>query len=162
MSSPKKWKNGFELRQCNYYSEGKFKNTITSLILKNIEELKKTQSLKKGSSYKESITFISEFMMKAATMKLMCFKEENEWRAISQDAKLTSDDNFNFRSGKSGIIPYYAISIDLKSIVEIVIGPCGNPYLARRAVGGLWGKYDLSTDIVENAIRNSKIPYREY
>ena len=94
----------------------------------------------------------------AAALKLDCFREEDEWRIISWQPKAFYDNNFKFRAGKSMIIPYFAIPINLESIIEITIGPSQHPDLAKSAVEGLVKKYNLD----DTKIRLSRIPYRVF
>ena len=54
------------------------------------------------------------------------------------------------------IIPYLPMPIDLSSIVEINIGPCQHPDLARIAVKDM----ALKLGLFNVDVKNSQIPYR--
>lgn len=144
-------KHSFKLHKCSYFSEEEYERNIIDFI--------KAVLIDSNNTNKEPTDFIGRFINKAATIKLDYFQEENEWRIISWEPKLTTDNNFNFRTGKSMIIPYFSIPIDLSSVVEIAIGPCQNPDLARNAVYGLITKYNLVNVQLED-IKISSIPYR--
>lgn len=56
--------------------------------------------------------------------------------------------------------PYYTVPLELSSVVEIVVGPCAHPDLARDAVLGLVNKFELKE--VRGRVKTSEIPYRNY
>ena len=90
-------------------------------------------------------------------MKLECFKNEHEWRLISNGP--ISSSLLSYRKRKSTIIPYYSIKIDKSAIVEIMVGPCENPELAKSAITSLAYEYDLK-EVFWRKVKKSDIPYR--
>jgi hypothetical protein len=89
----------------------------------------------------------------------------NEWR-LAVGPKSYVDKAFNFRPGKSMLIPYYALKVAEGSwankIDEIVVGPCPHPELSRNAVGGLLIRYGATANRGYPKIRSSSIPYRSW
>lgn len=135
------------LYRCQYFDKESYYQKIDNLISEVFE-----QSL---TNIEHGNHFIAEFLNLAISMKFQCFQSENEWRLVSRPINF-DDGRLSFRVGKSMIIPYLPIPIDLSSIEEINIGPCQHPDLARIAIRDMAFKFGLS-----NAeIKNSQIPYR--
>jgi hypothetical protein len=143
----------FELRRCEYYTEKGYNQAVDDFIVK--AAAKALHSRYKGPG------FMQEFIKMTANMKLKCFKGENEWRIISSQPVRYTDSNFMFRTAKSMIIPYYKLPLNISSIIEIIIGPCQHPGLAKSAVSGLASKYGL-TNLAADSIKMSAIPYRVF
>jgi len=141
----------FELHRCKYYEPDEYRVKVKEFIMQVISEAQKKVDVPED--------FIGRFINMAATMKLNCFKEEDEWRIVSTEALSSNDEKFNFRPGKSILIPYYSLPLDLSSIAEIVVGPCPHPELAENAIFGLSHKYNL-THIRYGHVSISKIPFR--
>jgi hypothetical protein len=120
-----------------------------------------------------------------ACFKHVTFKEENEWRLITNPISFT-DKNFRFRQGLSTIKPYYILKlvdeIDVDGlkingpwfnmIEKIVIGPCPHPKLSEQSILGLIIKYFINdgrdamyTDYhmrLMNYVVTSTIPFRNW
>lgn len=143
----------FELRRCEYYEQeeyqAKIKEFIGSVVSKALSEKS------------EPADFIHNFISMAATMKLMYFKDEAEWRIISTGPLNSSDPKYKFRASESIIIPYYSLPIELSAINEIMVGPCPHPELSSDTIWGLSHHYKL-TKIRQGNIRSSNIPYRTF
>ena len=143
----------FELRRCEYYEDkdyqAKIKEFIGSVVTKALSE-------KSGPR-----DFMDNFINMAANMKLMCFKDEAEWRIISTAPLSSNDPKYNFRASKSILIPYYSLPIELSLIDEIMVGPCPHPKLSLSTIWGLSHRYNL-TNIQKGGIRSSNIPYRTF
>jgi hypothetical protein len=147
----------FELTKCIYYEEGDYVVEINKFVKGIVEE-----QIKNNGDF-EFGSFIEKVIKKAVTMKLKCFEEENEWRIVSIDAKAYTDAKFNFRTGKSMIIPYFDMPFRPSSIARIVIGPCQHPELTKRAIEGLTLKYGIKNIAGHYAdVLISKIPYRVF
>jgi hypothetical protein len=75
-----------------------------------------------------------------AFFKDLSFRDENEWRLVTQ-VKDYRDDKFCFRAGKSMLVPYYVLDIRRNSwsnkISDITVGPCPHTDIAKAAVEGL-------------------------
>ena len=142
--------NNFRLLPCEYLDKEEYSKKIKNSILGIVnrpDQLSPTYS---------------KFLNTAATTKLDCFKEENEWRIISTGRISDNDENIRFRSTKSMIVPYYSLKLgDLSSIVEIRIGPCQNPQLAQDAIYRLKERYNIKNLNLDN-IKISTIPYRVF
>jgi len=138
----------FQLLHCRYYDKEEYHKKINEFI---VEFLKISKEERRG--------FIGSFIEMAATMKLNCFEEEDEWRIVSSEPISSSENGYNFRIRKSVIIPYFALPVDLSSIVEIVIGPCRHPKLAEDSLWGLKHKFGLE-NLNSSTLKLSEIPYR--
>jgi hypothetical protein len=147
-------KNGFELIQCKYLDDAGYSEAVDHLFWSAVAESMKND--------KTNSDFLGMFIKSIAGIKLKCFQEEKEWRIISSRPIQYDNPNFKFRTGKSMIIPYYALPLDPSSIVEIVIGPCQHPGLVKSALNGLATKYNLKNIIEIDRIKVSLIPYRVF
>ena len=141
----------FTLIQCEYLEEEEYQRRIEEFVKDVI-----SRALIKNHPPGD---FIETFVNTASEMKLSCFKEEDEWRLVSWRPLNSNDDRFRFRHGKSVVIPYYSLPLDLSSIVEIIVGPSPNPELAKDAVEGLASKYDLAAVRSKGGVKLSKITY---
>jgi hypothetical protein len=99
------------------------------------------------------------FLTVFATLKHGAFKQEKEWRLISQYIGNDQDPRLCFRAGSSMLVPYIRISLDGRDTLvdEVTIGPTEHTNLSMTAISGLCCKYKLS-----NVRRSSTIPYREW
>jgi len=140
----------FELLRCDYYEPAAYREKVHQFILEAINKAQTTNNMPEG--------FIDEFIKMASTMKFKCFQEEDEWRIVSQPV-LFSNQRFNFRASKSMLIPYYSLPLGPSTIVEIVVGPCQHPELAKGAVNGLSYRFNLE-NVQKGKVRISQIPYR--
>jgi hypothetical protein len=149
-------KESFELRKCEYFTPASYKQHIEQFIQSYIEKVK--EDTKKLDS------FISELIMLASVMKYDYFREEDEYRVISTVPLMSTNDKFNFRAGKSILVPYYSIPLDLKAnIARITIGPCQHPDLTSDTIYGLAYRYGLVNERINMAsidVNVTAIPYR--
>jgi Protein of unknown function (DUF2971) len=87
------------------------------------------------------------------------FKEEKEWRLISQYPNDLSD-KLSFRSGRFGVTPFFKLPIDFgdgqRRIETITIGPSSNRTAARTALDLLLFRYDTEVETV----KLSSTPFR--
>ncbi len=144
--------NRFRLQHCTYFEPDDYRSEVQTFIQQVIEEF--------GQDSPKPVQFIDRFMTMAAKLKLKCFAEEDEWRIVSDQPLRFDDSRFGFRTGNSMVIPYYAVPLDLSSVVEIVVGPCAHQDLAVGAVHGLTNKYELTN--ARARVKTSQIPYRNY
>lgn len=142
----------FFLHPCEYYNPVEYEQKVKEFITHVIDKSMLDQDIHPD--------FIDEFLKFAAQIKLDFFAEEKEWRIISNGPLSFSDNRFDFRLGKTMVIPYYVLPIDLLSIDEIMVGPCPDSELAKDTLHGLAYKYKLS--INPGMIEVSKIPYRSF
>jgi len=142
----------FALNPCEYYNAIDYQHKVEEFI---------TQIIKKSMNEKNNHpTFIDEFLKFAAQMKLDFFVEEKEWRIVSNRPLSFTDNKFDFRLGKTMVIPHYVLPLDLSSVVEIMVGPCPNPELAKDTLHGLVYKFNLN--INPGMVEVSTIPYRSF
>jgi len=89
------------------------------------------------------------------------FSEEKEWRIITRPV-MVSNSKFDFREGKSTIVPFYKIDLDYEGvsakIVEVVVGPTPRPLHAQSAVARLLRANGLK----EVQVKPTEIPYRNW
>jgi len=111
-----------------------------------------------AKSFADAVLFI------APIIKAESFKEEKEWRLISDPLRY---DNADYRSGTHSMIPYWKFNIDLAEILKsIIIGPTAEPDLSFDALRGLLNKEltpygsEISNEVIGN-ITHSNIPYRK-
>ena len=99
----------------------------------------------------------------ALMIKDKAFAEEQEWRLISRPVTYTSD-RVGFRSGKSTIVPYEALSFlddGRMPIIRVIVGPSPHPEEAVQAVDGLlYNRFDRRLDAPQ--VVTSAIPYRHW
>ena len=143
----------FKLHPCEYFGPDEYIERVKEFIMQVIDT-----ALSNGDKHP---SFMAKFVELAATMKLNFFSEEDEWRIISTRPLLYTDDKFHFRPSKSMVIPYYALPIDLSSIIEVMVGPCPHPELAEDTIQGLVHKFKL-TSITAGNVKTSQIPYRSF
>ncbi len=139
----------FELRHCRYLDEKGYEREIEELIMSTI-----------GSD--EVMAFIGTLVKEASIMKLDCFIEEDEWRILPFEPLLFGDKRFNFRIGKSMIIPYFELPIGDSSIVEVIIRPCPHPALVEDAIHGMFHHYELANVSNYPKTSFSRIPFRVF
>jgi hypothetical protein len=145
--------HSFQLRRCEYFDPDAYQNEIKRFILELIEVALRKREVQ--------VDFRGKLVNKVTTMKFKCFEEEREWRLVSRKPLLFTDGKFKFKAGKSMVIPYYSLPLDLSIVTEIIIGPCQHPELAESAIYGLAWKFSLKNVLRDN-IKLSKIPYRVF
>jgi hypothetical protein len=100
-----------------------------------------------------------QFLSVFATLKHKAFKQEREWRLISEYIPSDTDKRLSFRAGSSLLVPYIQVSLQSRTtlIDEITLGPTEHINLSMSAMGSLKSRYGLA-----NVLRSSTIPYREW
>ncbi len=102
----------------------------------------------------------------APILKHSAFREEREWRIITRPLMCSVGiDGFDYREGKSMIVPFYRLPLRSQSVVfdisEIVVGPTPNAEQACRSVQSLLVAAGLSGQ-AKNQVRPSAIPFRNW
>lgn len=94
----------------------------------------------------------------APILKDQGFKEEKEWRIITEHPRASYE--LSFREGQSYIIPYFNFSIEnpKKLIKSIRIGPTPHPDISEDTLQLFLYKQNLSKTI----IKRTSIPYRNW
>ena len=97
----------------------------------------------------------------APILKHDAFSEEREWRIVTRPL-MCRNERFDYRPGRSMLIPYYRIPMvgpDVKFDVErIVVGPVPQGDRAVRAVKSLMVKHRLKT----TKVLGSDVPFRNW
>ena len=107
----------------------------------------------------EFVRFQSVFPRLAARIKHEAFREEAEWRLISEDG--VNSNRLQFRPGPSMLVPYASISLgaNCEALTSITIGPTAHPKLAGEAVETLLMSKGIAHRVV---LRQSRAPYRAW
>jgi len=148
-------KNDFELSPCKYYTNQEYEEEIKRFILITMEE--------SGKNKNATENFVGRLIRKAALMKLDCFREEDEWRIVSWMPRSYSAKEFNFRAGKSMLIPFYELSLNPLSIMEVIVGPTQHSDLTKSAIMGMSYKFGIENiSKNEKNVKISGIPFRVF
>ncbi len=115
------------------------------------------------SYYKSFLeNFRGDILQLFSIIKHPCFKEEREWRIITNYYPKYTIPQIKFREGASMLVPYFEISIDPNEkekllFEEVVLGPSQHNNLSHSALSNF-----LSNKEVCNKTISSGIPYREW
>ncbi len=133
--------------------DGSIKDVVHSLYEKYIEEYKNDRDrIKKMLSY-----FATLAVTTSPYHKHKAYEYENEVRLV-QFKKST--DNIKYRISKQGrLIPYIEVSVKLKYLEQIILGPCVDSVSIIRELRHMFDFYRGNED---NFIVPSEVPYREY
>lgn len=103
--------------------------------------------------------FLNGVLLLAASFKHHSFKEEQEWRLI-QWRQLVGVTPPLFRDGRTGIIPYVALTPGANNlqIADVIVGPGPHAELAKQAAVGLL----RSKGLTGFNVRISSTPYRPW
>lgn len=158
---------GFQLKKCHY--DEVLQSTVVSAILGEILDsvLKELEGTADRSSRLQHIAnqkareSIPPIISLVAIFKHPSFKEENEWRLVSEETTL-SDPNVQYREGKSMVLPYLQFGLagdDGKlGIKEIIVGPTPHQELSKQSVLHL-----LSSNGIESCeVKISGTPYQTW
>lgn len=101
--------------------------------------------------------FIRLFLSIALTFKSNAFRDEKEWRLIS-DIPISSE-KLDVRPGKSNLVPFFKLAITSfdQALKDVYIGPSPNPKLSAAPVGIVLAKKNIPFSIMPTSI-----PYREW
>jgi hypothetical protein len=155
---------GFRLAQCVYDESEQAK------LLEYLVDDCLSQDFYTGPSYVSSTDTNADFALRtggdfairfaqiAPLIKSSAFREEAEWRLVSNGG--INFDRMSFRSGRSFIIPYLPIILGTKIsayLQSVTIGP--TPHLARNAVFAFLASCKVADSVV---VYGSKVPYRSW
>jgi hypothetical protein len=103
--------------------------------------------------------FRGDVLQVLSIIKHRAFKEEKEWRLISQYYPKYTIPEIKFREGASMIIPYIELSLGESNpkFENIILGPSPHQNLSMQALSMY-----LSNRRVCNYVENCSIPYREW
>ena len=102
--------------------------------------------------------FFLDCIFLACVFKHPCFKEEHEWRIVTQELPDTHG-QIGVRQGKIVPIPYFRFELvqpEEKLDVVVVVGPTPEMELSKAAVATLLNHHSCA-----GAIKSSTVPYRE-
>lgn len=152
---------GYRLWECVYDESDKIKKI--SELLKGAEETNlPTYGLEKAIEI-----FLNRFFMMGASFKHLSFKEESEYRLISEP-KSCLDEKFCHRPVSTMLIPYHKVNLGIKSKIDdkdrqnigikrLVIGPNPNGQLAINSVTNCLN----NKHILWEQVQHSSTPYRQ-
>jgi hypothetical protein len=168
---------GFELRQCSYDAEvhrgecekiaDEVLNAVAAIPKQKREALLETPAQLTFEAlqvlYPVQRGMVDSIQIHAPTWKHPSFREEAEWRLISQPR----DRSIKFRPGRTAIVPHVEFRIDQDSIRvgdqfavlgHTVVGPCSEPELA---VGSAMLLFEQNK-IARQEFSISNTPYRSW
>jgi hypothetical protein len=165
---------GFALAQCIYEDSRKaaivrdFVEAILREILNNRTPDKSRDDDYHWSSGGNLGVYLNRI---APVFKDYAFRHEREWRIISRPLSCTRP-GFEYRAGKSMIIPYYKLPIANRAenvgetrLHSVMIGPTPNMVQAKRAVGSLLASQHLANEMTPGGpvqVFASSVPYRSW
>ncbi len=137
----------YELVECEYDEIG-HKRAISVLIDESAE------------STDRKLDLFHELLRRSPRLKHPKFKDEKEWRIVSEDM---GHGKPKFRAGKSMLIPYSEFKLEgedgILRIAEIRVGPTPHPQLAVASVMQLINDADKRAPA---KVRISDVPYRSW
>lgn len=173
LSNLAKRKN-FQLVKCIYDSELQMKvvSEFVELILNEILENQGVQPDDDNYYHWHNGGNLVPYLVRLAPIfKDGSFSDEKEWRIISR-ALSCREDGYNYRIGKSMLIPYLELSIESpeelqneKRYREIVVGPTPNQKQSQNAVISLLAKKGLANDMAPGGavhVNPSIVPFRAW
>lgn len=154
-------KSGFYLKNF-IYDLSVQRNLIFDWIDTSIDVLSNDYYVKNGKpNYYEicSRLILDGFLKFAPYLKHPSFKEELEWRLVARISE--NEDRIKLRSGKSMLIPYVQINLNLNSqespLYYIKVGPSPHIELAMESLLNLYKKVNI-----KGSITHTDTPYRDW
>jgi len=142
-------KHGCRLGRCIYDEE-----TQIHIIDELIDQINRRSTKYSDIDPDVLLTLLSNSFAEAliefgAFFKDIGFQEEDEWRLVT-DIKLYRELAFEFRLGKSMLIPYYRLDVSNGSwkdkIAHVMVGPCPHPLISKQAITGLLVNQSVTTE----------------
>lgn len=127
------------------------------LIAEQLVE-KYSESWNEIGSSQSQWAFIVDVLKIAPFIKHEAFREEEEWRIVSEPVWSASHAAIllKFRMTPSLLVPYLNVDFDISHVREIVIGPHPHAGLAEDALRSFF----LTQSVQHVALRHSTVPYR--
>ena len=149
----------FWLVPCQY-ADGVQKQFVKTL-LKDVLIENQNRHLRDEADLPPGGNFLAYLMRYAPILKHRSFEDEREWRIVSRPLACSLE-RFEYRVGRSMLIPYYRVPLEAKSapfnIEHVIIGPTPYPEQSTESVKSLLTKFDLNgTQVV-----TSRVPYRTW
>lgn len=153
----------FSLIKC-IYDEAAQKEILERLIDITLEEIDNWPPEFEGDERIPGGSLAASLNEIAPAMKDSAFADEKEWRLVSRPM-MVSLPRYNYREGKSMLLPYYRLSLDSDSapfkIQRVTVGPAPNMKQSAAAVRGVLVK-NKQVRPLEVKVRPSAIPYRTW
>ncbi|WP_184715276.1 DUF2971 domain-containing protein [Caulobacter sp.] len=133
--------SGFRMGQCVYGSEDQSK-IVSSIIDGVVEETERrgpSEAKHSSQCYYGVFEELEPVILSiGALFKNATFKEEGEWRMVSPPRSNFRDNDIQYRTGKSMLIPYLAIDLrlgqDETDFDHVYVGPTPTPNLSHRSL----------------------------
>lgn len=153
-------KHNFNLASC-LYTESEQVELLSAIVDKILKQNIELKDKGEYDHFPPGGGFCATMHRYAPIIKDESFKEEKEWRIISRPLAC-SFESFDFRPGKSMLVPYYRIPLidesDVFNIQELIVGPTPNLDQSRNSAKSFLVKHDLE-DI---EVKKTKVPFREW
>ena len=160
---------GFELSKCAYQDdehEFEINSTIDDVLKGKVKIFRSVRVTRQFSGLSASenarrLKFMVEIEKLLPKLKHKSFAGEREWRLSSRAFSMKGFEPM-FRPGRSTLVPYCALAIEIAPhklpLTAIRVGPNPEPELAKRAIQSLLRAHERNgVDI-----RSSNIPYRNW
>lgn len=163
-------REGWYLAKC-VYDPVEQRAIAKALVEEGLELRIEDDSLSAPTPLYERATFRNYLFRYAPVMKDQSFAEEKEWRIISRPLSCRRD-NFDFREGRSLIVPYYKFPLckerEPLQLDRVVIGPTRDAERSKNSVETLMisqrVEFPASTNVLFNGynVDISRVPYRDW
>jgi len=158
----------FKMVKC-VYIEDEQRTMIEALVTEILDRLRRIPGVAEGVDLGPYAWGFCQIGLQtyAPVLKHPKFKEEREWRIISEvmmddPPNQKGESPLDFREGRSGLVPYRPVplrdSTNQFPLAEIVVGPNPDPERSCRAVRSLLTKRGLTNC----SVRTSDVPYRNW
>jgi hypothetical protein len=157
--------NSLRIAKC-MYEEHEHREILTSLFEKLLTSFRQKVQLDTWESetvenqhFQFFESFRGDVLQVLSLIKHESFREEREWRLISQYFPSYAIPQIKFRSGSSLLVPYLEIPIAVRSPVfdSIILGPTPHADLSMNALAMFGTNSGLTARTV-----NSNIPFRKW
>jgi len=146
-------KQAYRLARC-IYDEKEHQQIISKLV----------DSLQPSEDEENELKmFLGNLAMIAPVLKSVAFKDEKEWRVVSEISLMMTPGEVEFRAGKSMLIPYRNFKLEddkgMLQMSELYMGPTPNKELSQASLLQLGISKKLANPLV---VQVSQIPYRSW
>ena len=147
------------------YREGEQRTLVRALLedvlQQNMAWVPQDNIEKEDMSILRPNNLIAHLNRYAPILKHVAFSEEREWRIVTRPI-MSRNKRFDYRPGRSMLIPYYKIPLagpnDKLAVERIVVGPVPHGDSAVKAVKSLMLKHRLK----DTQVLGSDVPFRNW
>lgn len=146
------------------YEEGEQQALVYGVLHESLDDYRANPA----KSHEIENSFIAHLYRYAPLLKHTSFKDEREWRIVTRP-RMFGMSGFDYRAGKSSLVPYFRISLsESKSLglEKIVVGPTPHPQNSLRSVRGLLMMHSIKLDDPVFGkgvlVLPSDVPYRNW